>query len=149
MNYDALLEGLRELSETAFPRVCSNCGREYPDLKTFISETQQLEGRSGLMENIGCPEEGDEPIVELYRNCICGSTLMEFFSDRRDTSDNGLRRRQLFDDLLAQLVEMDIAAEEARKELKQFIATGESQLLQKMGIPVSHGTPAKTPESSD
>ncbi|MCG7869235.1 MAG: hypothetical protein JAY67_16125 [Candidatus Thiodiazotropha taylori] len=101
------------------------------------------------MENIGCPEEGDEPIVELYRNCICGSTLMEFFSDRRDTSDNGLRRRQLFDDLLAQLVEMDIAAEEARKELKQFIATGESELLQKMGIPVSHGTPGKTSESSD
>ncbi|MBW9258478.1 MAG: hypothetical protein K1562_12765 [Candidatus Thiodiazotropha sp. (ex. Lucinisca nassula)] len=101
------------------------------------------------MENAGCPEEGDEPIVELYRNCVCGSTLMEFFSDRRDTSENGLRRRQLFDDLLMQLVEMDITAEEARKELKQFIATGESELLRKMGIPTSYRTPGKTPESSD
>ncbi|MCG7870564.1 MAG: hypothetical protein N0C81_01335 [Candidatus Thiodiazotropha lotti] len=98
------------------------------------------------MENIGCPEEGDDPIVELYRNCSCGSTLMEFFSDRRDTSEIGLRRRHLFDELLAQLVEMGIASEEARNELKLFLRTGESHRLQKMGIRTSFGTPGKSPE---
>ncbi|MCG7991183.1 MAG: oxidoreductase [Candidatus Thiodiazotropha lotti] len=137
MDYNTLLEGLQELSDTAFPRVCTNCGKEYPDLQTFIYETQQLEGRSGLMENVGCPDEGDEPIVELYRNCICGSTLMEFFSDRRDTSEAGLQRRQLFDNLLAQLVEMGVSTEEARNELKLFLSTGKSVLLEKMGIRTS------------
>ncbi|MCG7900565.1 MAG: oxidoreductase [Candidatus Thiodiazotropha lotti] len=137
MDYNTLLEGLQELSDTAFPRVCTNCGKEYPDLQTFIYETQQLEGRSGLMENVGCPDEGDEPIVELYRNCICGSTLMEFFSDRRDTSEVGLQRRQLFDNLLAQLVEMGVSTEEARNELKLFLSTGKSVLLEKMGIRTS------------
>ncbi|MES9862579.1 MAG: hypothetical protein ABW157_15615 [Candidatus Thiodiazotropha sp. LLP2] len=131
-----ILDGLQELSDSAFPRVCSNCDREYASLEDFIKETQKLRGRSGLIENIGCPEEGDEPIVELYRNCICGSTLMEFFSNRRDTSERGQLRRAIFEKTLASIVENGISKEEARNELIAVLRSGESHLLEKMGIRV-------------
>ncbi|MET0123762.1 MAG: hypothetical protein ABW124_22250 [Candidatus Thiodiazotropha sp. 6PLUC9] len=131
-----ILDGLQELSDTAFPRTCSNCGREYASLDDFIKETQQLKGRTGLLENIGCPEEGDEPIVELYRNCICGSTLMEFFSNRRDTSEKGQRRRAVFEKTLASMVENGIPRDEARIELIAVLRYGKSHILEKLGIQI-------------
>jgi hypothetical protein len=137
MSDEKLLDGLRELSKTAFPRKCATCGRVYASLEEFINETRQLEGRTGLIENAGCPEEGDEPIVELYRNCVCGSTLMEFFSDRRDSSENGQRRREIFGKLLKLLIERGVSAEDARKELLLLFRYKKSQLLEKMGIRIS------------
>jgi hypothetical protein len=135
MKSDQFLEGLQELYKSAFPRKCANCGRVYPNLEVFLAETYQLKGRTGLLENAGCPEEGDEPIVELYRNCVCGSTMMEFFENRRDTSENGLRRRELFDDLLKQLVAQGVAVEDARKELLLMLRFNKkSQLLENLGI---------------
>ncbi len=131
---EALLNGLRELSESAFPRKCSTCGRVYLSVEEFIRKTRQLEGRSGLLENIGCPEEGDDPSVELYRNCICGSTLMEFFLNRRDTSNNGRRRRLLFDKLLNLLIEKGLSEDDARRELLLTLQSNKSQLLENMGI---------------
>jgi hypothetical protein len=131
---EKLLDGLRELSKTAFPRKCSSCGRVYASLEDFINETRQLEGRSGLIENLGCPEEGDEPIVELYRNCVCGSTLMEFFSNRRDSSEIGQRRRKIFGQLLNLLIDKGVSAEDARKELLLLFQFKKSQLLEKMGV---------------
>jgi hypothetical protein len=134
MNEQKLLEGLRELSKTAFPRKCMNCGRVYASLEEFIKETKQLERGSGLIENVGCPEDGDEPIVELYRNCVCGSTLMEFFADRRDSSENGQRRRDVFGKLLYLMNEKGISNEDARKELLLLLQFKRSKLIEKMGI---------------
>lgn len=131
---EELLEGLRELSETAFPRKCSTCGRVYASLEEFIYETRQLEGRSGLIENLGCPEEGDDPSVDLYRNCICGSTLMEFFINRRDASNNGRRRRILFDKLHKLLIEKGLSEGDARRELLLIVHFNRSELLENMGI---------------
>jgi hypothetical protein len=136
MKSDPFLQGLKELYDSSFPRKCPNCGREYPTLEAFLKETIKLEGRTGLTENLGCPDEGDEPIVELYRNCVCGSTMMEFFSNRRDTSEQGLRRRQLFDDLLKQMVAKGVSEIEARKALLLMLRFNKrSQVLEKLGIP--------------
>ncbi len=138
MKSDPFLEGLQELYKTAFPRKCANCGREYPNLEVFLAETLQLKGRTGLLENVGCPEEGDEPIVELYRNCICGSTMMEFCENRRDTSEKGLRRRELYDDLMKQLLAKGIAVEDARKELLLMLRFNQkSQLLENLGVQIT------------
>jgi hypothetical protein len=137
MSDEKLLDGLRELSKTAFPRKCATCGRVYASLEEFINETRQLEGRTGLVENVGCPEEGDQPIVELYRNCVCGSTLMEFFLDRRDSSESGQRRREIFGKLLNLLIEKGVSAEDARNELLLLFRNKKSQLLEKMGVRIS------------
>lgn len=133
---DQILKGLRELSKTAFPRKCSTCGRVFYSFGEFINETKQLDWRSGLIENSGCPDDGDAPIVELYRNCICGSTLMEFLGNRRDTSGNGRRRRAIFGKLVDVLVEKGLSKEDARKELLLVLQFDKSPLLESMGIKI-------------
>ncbi|MCK9987662.1 MAG: hypothetical protein AzoDbin1_04134, partial [Azoarcus sp.] len=49
-------------------------------------------------------------IVELFRNCVCGSTLMDCFRDRRDTSEAGLRRRARFGELKPRAINITCAA---------------------------------------
>jgi hypothetical protein len=131
---EKILDGLRVLSKTAFPRKCTTCGKVYGSFEEFVSETRSLEGRSGLLENIGCPEEGDDPIVEIYRNCVCGSTLVEFALNRRDSSEHGLRRREIFNKLLKLLIDRGLSEEDARSELLLLMQSKKSQLLENMGI---------------
>jgi hypothetical protein len=133
---EQILNGLRELSTTTFPRRCSKCGRVFYSFDEFVHETKRLNGSSGLMENRGCPEDGDAPIVELYRNCVCGSTLMEFFNNRRDTSWNGQRRRAIFGKLVEGLVVNGLSRDEARKELLQVMHFNKSPLLESMGFQI-------------
>jgi hypothetical protein len=135
---EKILDGLRVLSKTAFPRKCATCGRVYNSFEEFISESRPLEGRSGLLENIGCPEEGDDPIVEIYRNCVCGSTLLEFAINRRDTSEHGLRRRAIFNKLLKLLVKRGLSGEVARNELLLLLQSKKSQVLENMGIQLEY-----------
>ncbi len=127
-----LLDGLNALSEAAFPKVCSCCGRHFESFENFVADTERIRGLSGLQEGVG--EQDDEVIVELYRNCPCGSTLMDFFMDRRDRSIRGLKRRALFDKVLQQLVSSQVDEEVARAELLKFMHGKESALLKERGI---------------
>ena len=125
-----IFKGLKALSESAFPKKCSNCGRMFETSKQYIKETEKVSG-SGLKASY---DDDDTPILEVYRNCICGSTLMDFFSDRRDLSEKGLKRRAIFQKVLDILAEKGIAPPVAREELLKFMRSGESELLAKFGI---------------
>ena len=81
---------------------------------------------SGLKQSM---DDIDNTIVEVYRNCPCGSTLMDFFSDRRDISDSGLRRREKFAELLAYLIEKGWETQLARTELIKVLRGEKSELL--------------------
>jgi hypothetical protein len=114
--------GLRELAESAFPKNCRNCGRAYGTAREFIEETQPVRaGETGLKQGYG---EGDLAIVELFRNCVCGSTLMDVFSDRRDLSAAGERRRSQFDKLLPNLQQKGLGRAQARDYLLQVLRGG-------------------------
>lgn len=71
------LSGLRELKASAFPKRCACCAREYASAAEFILATQAPQSNCGGLK----PGEDDDgyPIIELFRNCACGSTLMESF----------------------------------------------------------------------
>ncbi len=98
---DPLFDGLKALAEAAFPKRCRGCGRTYDSAEQFLRETKALRnGVSGLKQSV---DDDDAAIVEVYRNCSCGSTLMDFFNNRRDASDAGLHRRALFDKVIAHL----------------------------------------------
>lgn len=72
-----ILSGLRELEVSAFPKRCACCAREYASVAEFIAATQAPPSNcSGLKP--GRDDDGNA-IVELFRNCDCGSTLMECF----------------------------------------------------------------------
>ncbi len=66
-------------------------------------------------------DDNNVAIVEVYRNCLCGSTLMDFFSDRRDTSEASQQRRLLFERLLPLLQEKGMERGGARAYLLQVV----------------------------
>ncbi len=124
---EGLFAGLRELAESAFPKRCRNCGQEYRSAAEFLAATRPVRAdTSGLKQSVG--DEG-ELIVDLFRNCVCGSTLLESFSNRRDLSEDGIKRRTRFQDMVDKLVAKGCTAEAARSELLKLMRGQPNDLL--------------------
>src|SRR5574337_2046178 len=88
-----LYAGLQELA-TTFPKRCTACGRTYRDMHDYLVQTRRVAGgASGLKQSL---DDDGNVVVELFRNCVCGSTLMDEFRNRRDMTGAGLRRRARF-----------------------------------------------------
>ncbi len=131
--YQTLFEGLKALAETSFPKECASCGRVFESADQFLQETEDLRPDVyGLKE---ATEEDGSKIVEVFRNCPCGSTLMEFFGDRRDFSEAGLKRRERFEQLLVFLEANGLEKELARDELKKVMRGEKSEVLSSIGPP--------------
>ncbi|MCW9023820.1 MAG: oxidoreductase [Gammaproteobacteria bacterium] len=131
--YDELFSGLRALAESAFPKKCANCGRTFETAEQFLLETQNInETRTGLKAS---SDDDGSTIVEVFRNCPCGSTLMDFFSDRRDLSPAGLERRKKFGQLVDFLVNNGVEPATARNELLKVVHGEQSELLAKYKPP--------------
>lgn len=126
-----LFEGLQALSDSAFPKKCGNCGRVYASPEDFFNHSRPINDRSGLKNSL---DDEDTPIVELFRNCECGSTLMDFFEDRRDMSPKGLKRREVFGKMLTLLEKKGLPLEKARLELKGLMNGQHSEVLESMGV---------------
>jgi hypothetical protein len=123
----SLFEGLQELSAGSFPKVCPNCGRVYSNLQQFLAETVPIvRDRSGLKASA---DDDDHPVVELFRNCACGSTLMDFCRSRRDETADGQRRRDAFDRMLELAVGRGVEQETARAELLKLVRGEPSELI--------------------
>lgn len=87
------LKGLKPVP-FKFPRQCNCCGRVYLTEAEFLQQTNDLNsGRSSLKQ---AEDENGQVIVEVYRNCVCGSTLMDEFQSRRDDSPEGQRKREAY-----------------------------------------------------
>lgn len=122
-----LYHGLRALAESSFPKHCPSCGRCYETAEQFLAETQ---GTNTQMSGLKAAVDDDGNIVvEVFRNCHCGSTLLDYFSDRRDMSEAGQQRRRKFEELLEYLVSRGVAKEMARAELLKVLHGEHSTLL--------------------
>ncbi|MFV0662148.1 oxidoreductase [Denitromonas sp.] len=129
-----LLAGLKALAVSAFPKRCANCGRAYPDEASYLNEALPISAaNSGLKSS---EDDDGSSIVEPFRNCACGSTLLDFFSDRRDDSVAGERRRARFDELLTYLTERGMRANEARRELRKVMRGEPSAALCRFRLPI-------------
>lgn len=126
-----LFSGLQALSASAFPKRCNSCGRVYESVEAYLQQTQRVERRGGFKASL---DDDDQPILELYRNCECGSTLMDFFSERRDASAQGERRRAAFGKALALLVNRGVSESTARKELLRVLRGHDSQVIRQLGL---------------
>nr|WP_320017426.1 hypothetical protein [uncultured Desulfobacter sp.] len=133
---------LQALSELSFPKRCATCGRSYQSLEDFISRTRSLRQSTGLKEG---RDEGNNIVVELFRNCICGSTLMNEFKNRRDMSRHGIQRRNKFEELLNRLAAAGYEREIARQELLNIMQGQGSKRLKvrpmakKGTVSIDHG----------
>lgn len=128
-----LLAGLRALAESSFPKRCGNCGKVYHDVADYVTQTQSISaGRTGLKQS---RDDDGQTIIELFRNCTCGSTLMDFFSDRRDLSEAGEKRRRRFDELIQHLIGRGLERAVARAELLKVTHGQPSEILNVTGAP--------------
>lgn len=130
---DQFFKDLHALAKSAFPKRCANCGRVYETAEEFLEKTQAISPeRSGLKSST---DENGAIILEVFRNCICGSTLMDCFSDRRDISSAGLARRKKFGELLEFLVTQGLEYNTARTELLKVLRGEPSLILGKLQPP--------------
>jgi predicted nucleic acid-binding Zn-ribbon protein len=128
-----LVAGLRALAEASFPKRCASCGAVYEDVHDYVRRTVPISAtRSGLKQS---SDDDGQTIVEMFRNCACGSTLMDFFNDRRDPSEAGARRRQRFAELLTYLVGAGLDNAVARAELLKVMHGGTSEVLARVKPP--------------
>ncbi|MDX1366787.1 hypothetical protein [Pseudomonas sp.] len=127
-SHDAWFAGLKALGQDNFPKRCCNCGRVFENAADFFQQTQAI--RPEITGLKAVYDEDDGPLVEVFRNCVCGSTLLVNCVSRRDDSTAGHSRRRLFDDLLGYLVRHGIERTRARRELL-LVASGErSEVLE-------------------
>jgi hypothetical protein len=127
-----LFRGLQAIADDQFPRTCSTCGQVFQGPADLLGAgTSAPDGRSGLR-----PGEDDQGrrVVYLFRNCRCGSTLLESFKDRRDQSPAGQRRRKKFGELLELLARAGVKPERGRIELLKLLAGERSEYLEGLNI---------------
>ncbi len=137
---NSIYEGLLAMLETEYPKTCPRCNNVYEDLEAFIDRTNPVSGGgTGLM---GYDTGDTMQQVAMYRNCVCGSTIATFCSDRRDTTPAGARRRMMFDQLLTQLQENGVEAPVARTELLKFLRGQKTDLLDRLVKNGSHLQPS-------
>ena len=111
--------GLRELVDSDFPKRCGNCGREYRNSAEFLAATQPVSANSsGLKQS---RDDDGQMIVDLFRTCVCGSTLLETFGNRRDLGEDGVKRRMRFQDMVGKLVAMGYTEEISRGQLLKLM----------------------------
>jgi hypothetical protein len=140
---EQFLGNLRALAESAFPKRCANCGCVYDSAQQFLAQTRGIApDRSGLKSS---EDDDGTTILEVFRNCVCGSTLMDLFSDRRDMSEAGAIRRQRFGDMLQFLVARGLARETARGELIKVLRGEGSAILKQFRSANQTSPPASSP----
>jgi len=128
-----LVRGLKALAETTFPKRCRCCNRVFNDVADYVMQTEAMpNGRRSLKQSL---DDDGKVIVDLFRNCPCGSTLMDFFSERRDVSEKGLMRRQRFGELYDYLVASGMGKALARAELLKVMRGEPSEVLKKIAPP--------------
>jgi hypothetical protein len=126
-----LYQGLQALADAAFPKACSNCGATYQNLEEFLRGTHSTFSSSGLKK---ADMERNQPVVELYRTCHCGATMLEFFCDRRDDSESGVQIRAKFAQLLDILQETGLSLATVRAELTLLLRGEHSEIFNLLGL---------------
>lgn len=137
-----LFKGLKALYGDLFPKRCSGCGTLYETVDDFLRQTIAQNMPEGLLAS---PDLNQIPIVELFRKCSCGTSIMDVIGDRRDLTQAGIRRRQRFGTLLDTLEHAGVPREFARDELLKLMHGQDSPFLRDMGIKIRGQKP---PQSS-
>ncbi|OOZ40406.1 oxidoreductase [Solemya pervernicosa gill symbiont] len=132
-----LFKGLQALADSSFPKRCETCGRVFESAEQFLAETESIhKTKTGLKQS---QDDDGTLIVEVFRNCPCGSTLMDLFGDRRDLSERGEDKRDKFEALIAFVASHDVNREVARTELLKVLQGGKSDLISSL---LPHSTSA-------
>ncbi|MEM7392597.1 MAG: hypothetical protein AAF492_09625 [Verrucomicrobiota bacterium] len=111
-------EDLKSKFYNEFPKSCSSCERVYETLDDFINRTRPIAQGSGLLDSINHPRR---KIFDLWRDCVCGSTMMMVCDERRDLSEKGIRIREAIGGILNDLMARGLNYEEAKTKILSLV----------------------------
>lgn len=131
--FELFFSGLEALAASAFPKKCSCCGRIFENSEQFLRETERIPTAKSSLK--AATEDDGSIIIEVFRNCPCGSTLMDEFSDRREMSEKGEKRRRKFQQMLDFLAGKGLPREASRPELLKLLRGEKSEILAKIAPP--------------
>lgn len=123
--------GLRALDSSSFPKKCGNCGRVFETALQYFRETADVNNETGLKRFVA---KDTSVIVEAFRNCPCGSTLMDNFTDRRDNSSAGDARRKRFDQMKQALIDSGLDADSAHRQVLELFRKEQRDIDKKLGL---------------
>jgi len=84
--------GLRARLDTSFPKKCMTCGRIFETAEQYFTETSDIsEQDRGLKPFV---DDDTSVIIEAFRNCPCGSTLMETFEESGENLAEVIAKRK-------------------------------------------------------
>ncbi|MBC7533342.1 MAG: hypothetical protein H7318_17360 [Oligoflexus sp.] len=117
---------LQSRLKSEFPKDCRKCGKTYKTFEEFYFGTDEI-----VHGTVNYPTLGAE--FYLHRNCKspCESTLVVVFTDRRDDSPPGCKRRDIFESCLDKLQEKMPIQPTAAREFLLGLLIKKIHLLQK------------------
>jgi hypothetical protein len=110
------------LQQSSFPRACESCQKVYQNEREFFRDTAPVANDD---DNAGARIQANSDnggYLEISRHCPCGAIVKERFHSRRDLSEEGLRDRATFEDLLKAVEESGVERAQARTMLLDFLA---------------------------
>lgn len=75
LTFEAFYKSLKSKETTIYPKTCNNCGKIFNNSKDFFLKTKKLNN------GIKFSEDNGATVIEIFRNCSCGSTLLSNFFD--------------------------------------------------------------------
>ena len=123
--------GLQALDSSSFPKKCGNCGTVFETAAQYFKETADIRNQTGLRRYVA---DDTTVIVELFRNCPCGSTLMDCFTDRRDEANNGHARRERFNKLKQSLIDSGLDADTAHQQVLELFRKEQREIDKKLEL---------------
>lgn len=127
--YNETYGQLKAFDTESFPKTCRNCGKVYDSAKAFIADTNPAKTDSALKQSY---DEHGEVVVELFRDCQCGSTLMNPFYSRRGSGDLASKCRHEFDQLIKHMTANGHTHATAGEELRHVITGGYADILDQL-----------------
>ena len=123
---NSVFKEFKELVNETFPKHCACCGRDYKNLNEFLAGTEALPSAVSMIQSLG---GDDKSVIDILRNCACGTTLMAVFSERRDMSESGAKAREKFAQLLTLLTSSGLDKMIARRELLKMLHGEDSEYI--------------------
>lgn len=96
-----------------FPKKCKSCNKIFNTREEYLQETERLRKTSTIFDDVGLQE---------YRNCHCGSTMMLWAGDRRDLTELGKLRRELYQRCLEKIGSLGPTLDIDHKRLREIFA---------------------------
>lgn len=127
--FAVLLKKLKSLIQYSFPVECTNCGRAYATLDQYLSQSKVLLQRRSRVTWF---DHNDNSFTDIHRNCQCGSRLRVVINERRDKSESGIRKREIFDQLYKIFIAEGMETNCVRQELLKISHGEESEILKKI-----------------